>query len=177
MTKDQRADQYIKRIRLGKCADCGAKRERDRRNKVNCAKCAKRKTAAVRRLEGRRRVSKLCIECGRKAAGVRCEKCLANNRKRWTAWDSYYKRRAFQHYGNKCKCCGEREPKFLCFDHINGCGREHRKLFGGNRIAKWLCTHNFPKGFRLLCANCNLGRELNGGICPHKDVRKDHQWK
>ncbi len=30
-------------------------------------------------------------------------------------------------------------------------------------------AHDFPKGmFQVLCRNCNEGRALNGGICPHK---------
>ncbi len=28
--------------------------------------------------------------------------------------------------------------------------------------------NNFPPGFRVLCYNCNCGRNHNKGICPHK---------
>lgn len=38
----------------------------------------------------------------------------------------------------------------------------------GYDFYRWLRKHSYPKGnFRLLCFNCNCGRELNGGICPH----------
>lgn len=36
------------------------------------------------------------------------------------------------------------------------------------RLYRSLKRRGFPKDrFRLLCANCNLGRYLNGGVCPH----------
>src|SRR3990167_3944786 len=72
----------------------------------------------------------------------------------------------FDHYGNRCECCGETEPMFLTVDHINGGGREHNKLIGN--LYRWLVSNGFPKGFRLLCMNCNFGRERNGGVCPHR---------
>jgi hypothetical protein len=39
---------------------------------------------------------------------------------------------------------------------------------GINRFYK----NNFPRGYRILCYNCNCGRALNNGICPHKDFRE-----
>lgn len=33
---------------------------------------------------------------------------------------------------------------------------------------RWLKKQGFPKGdFRVMCFNCNLGRQRNGGECPH----------
>jgi hypothetical protein len=48
-------------------------------------------------------------------------------------------------------------------------GAQHRKEIGGRTrdLRLWLKRHNFPPGFRILCFNCNSGRHLNGGICPH----------
>ncbi len=74
----------------------------------------------------------------------------------------------FNHYGKECACCGERELKFLSIDHLNGNGAKHRKNIHGH-ITKWLVKNNFPKGFQTLCFNCNWGRYMNNGICPHKD--------
>lgn len=78
-------------------------------------------------------------------------------------------RMVYEAYGNKCSCCGESEPKFLSLDHVNGGGTQERKTKGGPvapyRIA---IQENFPATYRLLCYNCNQGRERNGGICPHK---------
>lgn len=78
-------------------------------------------------------------------------------------------------YGGKCACCGEVEPHFLTIDHINGGGTEHRKSIGGAGTAVMfdLQRRGWPKdGYRLLCYNCNCGRERNGGICPHEHARK-----
>ena len=68
-------------------------------------------------------------------------------------------------YGGKCACCGESEIKFLSIDHINGGGTKHRKEVGN--IPEWLIKNNFPKGFQVLCHNCNQAKGFYG-VCPHK---------
>lgn len=73
-------------------------------------------------------------------------------------------------YGGRCFCCGETEPMFLSIDHVNGGGLLHRKAAGmyGTNFYRWLKKNGFPKkGLRLACLNCNLGRQRNGGVCPH----------
>lgn len=72
---------------------------------------------------------------------------------------------AIEKYGGKCVCCGEKEPKFLSFDHINGGGSQHRKVIGG-KIIRWLKKNGYPEGFQILCHNCNLARGFYGQ-CPH----------
>lgn len=37
------------------------------------------------------------------------------------------KQKTFNHYGNKCKCCGETNHIFLSIDHINNDGADYRK--------------------------------------------------
>lgn len=74
----------------------------------------------------------------------------------------------FEHYGSSCACCGESEPKFLTVDHINPVGSKTRHATGQARMFRWLRLHGWPKGFRILCSNCNSGRYRNGGICPHQ---------
>lgn len=81
------------------------------------------------------------------------------------------KDRVFQYYGGyKCACCGETIKKFLTIDHINGGGTKHRKIMGGGGKFnyRWIIKNNFPKGFQVLCMNCNFGKGQNNGICPHK---------
>lgn len=74
-------------------------------------------------------------------------------------------------YGGKCVCCGESEVAFLELDHINGGGRAHRRELGSSSsktMYLWLQKRGWPReGFQLLCANCNQGRQRNGGTCPH----------
>lgn len=75
------------------------------------------------------------------------------------------------HYGGnppKCACCGETELDFLTIDHINNDGAKHRKQHGHNFLPNWLKKNDFPEGFRVLCYNCNCGRRINNGVCPHK---------
>ncbi len=58
---------------------------------------------------------------------------------------------------------------FLCVDHVNNDGAEHRKKTGssGSQICVWLVNEGFPDGFQILCYNCNFAKHLNGGTCPH----------
>lgn len=74
-------------------------------------------------------------------------------------------------YGGKCDCCGEAEPTFLELDHATDDGAAHRKEIGRGSHATYKVVKQagFPRDkFRLLCANCNQGRQRNGGICPHQ---------
>lgn len=74
-------------------------------------------------------------------------------------------------FGGACACCGETEPAFLSIDHINGRGDKKDRVsrFTGLKLYKWLADNGFPKdNLQLLCHNCNQGRQLNGGICPHQ---------
>ena len=62
------------------------------------------------------------------------------------------------HYGNCCNICGEEDYIVLTIDHINQDGASHRKKIGlnaGTTFYRWLIKNNFPKGYRLLCRNCN----------------------
>ena len=69
-----------------------------------------------------------------------------------------------------CMCCGEKEIKFLCIDHINGGGVKHRKQIKGGNIYLWLKKNNYPSGFRTLCHNCNSAFGFYGE-CPHNESK------
>jgi len=105
-----------------------------------------------------------------------CRKYQQNNRERFRQAKKKYNRKlkrvVLNYYGNKCICCGEQIIQFLTIDHINGNGCRHRKKLGvssGSDFYKWLIDNNFPGGFQILCFNCNCGKSVNGGICPHKE--------
>jgi hypothetical protein len=107
-------------------------------------------------MEQRRYCSAACRDAGRKShrsstyKGVRMQ--------------------ALQAYGGPtpaCTCCGEDVLQFLALDHINGGGHKQRKETGGGGFYTWLRRNNYPEGFRVLCHNCNFGRQINGGVCPH----------
>lgn len=82
------------------------------------------------------------------------------------------------HYGAVCKCCEEAEYRFLTIDHIDENGKEMRKIHGsGNSFYRWIIKNDFPNDLQVLCFNCNIGRSLNGGKCPHEErattIRKE----
>ena len=75
------------------------------------------------------------------------------------------------HYGGtppRCSCCGEKQWEFLCLDHIDGGGNKDRKSKGGGWMYyRWFEKNNFPKGFQVLCHNCNMAKGCYG-FCPHE---------
>lgn len=79
-------------------------------------------------------------------------------------------------YGGKCACCGESIPRFLTLDHVNSDGTAHRSSLKGNGAEyqlRDLRARGWPKdGYAIMCWNCNVGRKLNGGICPHITARQ-----
>ncbi len=114
------------------------------------------------------------------------EKSIANGRITTKAWYVKNKNRVNQikrerryglklqilaaYGGAKCVCCGETVISFLSIDHINGGGNQHRKKLGGGwNFYRWLIKNNYPTGYQVLCMNCNFGKRMNHGICPHKD--------
>ena len=76
-------------------------------------------------------------------------------------------------YGGICACCRETALQFLTIDHINGNGNEHRrelKMGGGKSFYYWLRRNGYPKGYQVLCMNCNWSRGVYG-FCPHEKAR------
>lgn len=87
----------------------------------------------------------------------------------------YFERKdkIFAAYGGYvCKCCGELEKSFLSVDHINNNAQQmirdglHKR--GSASFYNWLIKNNFPKGFQILCMNCQFGKKNNSGVCPHQ---------
>jgi hypothetical protein len=75
------------------------------------------------------------------------------------------KKNVVNHYSKgQMKCsCGFSDIRALSIDHINGNGAEERKnLFGknnrqsSNRFYRWLIKQNYPEGYQVLCANCQM---------------------
>lgn len=85
------------------------------------------------------------------------------------------KNEVFSHYSDgklKCNCCKEKHLDFLCIDHIWGGGNKHRREHNGMTgvgFWLWLKRNNYPKGFQVLCYNCNFAKgHTRNRICPHK---------
>jgi len=93
-----------------------------------------------------------------------------------SAWNDKVKGIVLSHYGGQCAICGETNPSFLCIDHINNDGAEHRKKVGGGlKFYRWLMRNNFPSGFQVLCWNHNWLKHLrcsNAGVCYTDSMNK-----
>jgi len=79
--------------------------------------------------------------------------------------------RVLARYGDRCKCCGEHRPEFLCIDHIHGGGKAHRSQFKNRQTYYCWLAERKRKGLRLLCCNCNFAISAYGK-CPHQIERK-----
>lgn len=100
---------------------------------------------------------------------------IAANRDRYNASKYRYRDRlkfeVLKHYGNGtvvCVECGFSDINALCLDHINNDGAAHRKQLGisgrnsgpGLRTYEALKMAGLPVGLQILCANCNMIKEL-----------------
>lgn len=97
------------------------------------------------------------------------EKVISYNRRWSISYRSRLREEMIVAYGGQCACCGEAEPRFLQLDHIHNDGHEDRrinktpaKLWASLKRAGWPRDRH-----QLLCANCNFGKLMNGGVCPH----------
>jgi hypothetical protein len=143
VVKSKQAQYRTERRSAGLCPGCGKRPPDEDRN--YCSSCRTIKTRNV--------------DLGRKDA---------DRRALWTK----RKLAAYAAYGGAaCACCGETEECFLSLDHVNDNGGQHRKEIGAANLYVWLERHHYPPGFRVLCMNCNMGRQRNGGVCPHEAKR------
>jgi len=78
-----------------------------------------------------------------------------------------------------CRCCGESNSAFLAIDHIAGRKKMDSEpelvklgysssLISGT-LQRWIIVNNFPKGFQILCHNCNIAKgHSKDNKCPHE---------
>jgi hypothetical protein len=121
---------------------------------------------------------KVCLRCRKKIeTGLKyCKECLIVFGERHKLFAGRLKLEVLKHYGNgQCECCGEGHEAFLTIDHVEGSGSRHRRTHtggkGGEAFYRWLKKNGFPKGYRVLCFNCNFAI-WRLGTCPHQ-VRRE----
>lgn len=147
----------------------------DGKHKI-CRRCKTKKPLSAFHLH------RYTVKSGDVRVGVQtnCKKCaneislehfVANREKKLkyqrelTAW---WRAVALAGYGGECKCCGEVEQDFLCIDHVNNDGAQHRKeITPGVSLYRLVIRLGFPERFRLLCFNCNNAKQQRG-TCPHQ---------
>lgn len=150
------------RIINGECVSC--REPFDREQGVHCTRCLNRQKELrlLRKSKGK------CRHCNNDALPGKsnCQHHLDLGK----LYRKNLKNEVFAQYnGYICTCCGETIEEFLAIDHINGGGTKHRAEVGsgGTNFYRWLKKNNYPKGYQVLCANCNWGRKICGE-CPHK---------
>ena len=120
----------------------------------------------------------------RKANSVTAAKHRETEKRRYVAYGRRNRMQlrdeVFEAYGGfVCACCGESGRHFLSLDHIfnNGAEEKRRGFRGGATLHRRLKQQGFPKGYQVLCYNCNCGKRVNGGICPHIEVLDEGDWQ
>jgi hypothetical protein len=103
----------------------------------------------------------------------RCKRCYGDRER------AKVKLEFLEAYGGKCACCGEDDPRFLSLDHVNNDGARHRETTPCHAIYRVARREGYPKDrYQILCYACNMGRQTNRGICPHKSaVTKEQAWQ
>ncbi len=85
-----------------------------------------------------------------------------------------YKRMVYDYYGAICACCGVTEQRFLSVDHVFNDGYKDKNKSGkkltGLNLYKKILKESCPKRYQILCMNCNHGKRMNNGVCPHKEI-------
>lgn len=137
-----------------------------------------------RKIWNDRELNNLCIYCGKNEPVVGkkgCKSCLEekvsktskfskNNREKINQYNLLNKHIVIEKYGGKCNCCGESQILFLTIDHINNDGSNDRsnKNYTTRSFYMKLKKEPIRDDIQVLCFNCNLGKSINGGVCPHK---------
>ena len=124
---------------------------------------------------------KSCYKCGTSenllenpVNGANSYGCRPCNAARMKTYYDAAKLKVFDYYGNVCNCCGEDELFFLTIDHVNNDGNlerwKHGRTIRGRSLYVKIANSGFPERYQLLCMNCNFGKRMNNGTCPHNDV-------
>ena len=64
----------------------------------------------------------------------------------------------------------------LSIDHLDGGGTAHRKIVGRN-IYYWLIKNAFPKGYQVLCMNCQWIKRVEKNECQWIKWVKNNEMK
>ena len=110
------------------------------------------------------------------------------NKAKKKEWGYTLKFGTFSHYSKKlsnadfpvCACCLYDDIRALNIDHIIPRSKlsASEKLIprAGQQLWNYLKLNNYPKGYQILCYNCNLMKKANVD-CPHKFDKVRKYWK
>lgn len=151
-----------------------------------CSKCSIEQSPSMyyRRTNGKLHTEcKSCYRARVKArrTGPDRERVLALDRVSVRKMRRRVRDKVFKAYGGyTCVCCGETEPLSLTLDHINNDGGEFRKKVLGKRTHagyhtyRWLLKNGCPPTVQVMCMNCQHGKLMNNGVCPHQGTCNDY---
>jgi hypothetical protein len=171
------------RYRCLNCGHEGVRAQRTVRGASSCGGACSRAAfeASVQRARATAaaRTHKACPGCmsllpvdrfdrrsGQLALRARCRDCERVRPSRRPPSRADYRALGIRAYGGACVCCGERDISFLQLDHVHNDGAEERRR---TKRSPWALARaqGYPPRYQLLCANCNMAKELYG-ICPHR---------
>lgn len=177
--------RYLARKESGLCTHCGKSPNNGTNYCDDCRRSANEKEIQKRFISESKGLCGICEKILADEGYKTCQKC----REKSIKW--YYsnggkegqkqkiikmKEIIFEYYGSKCACCGHDDKRFFTIDHVNNDGAEHRRRLTGSKrqgcglyTYKWIIQNNFPDTIQVLCANCNWGKRMNNGTCPHKN--------
>lgn len=142
--------KWVKCKAKKKSSDALRKRVWDSSKTIKCSKCSRELVLSPDNFYNSR--------------GTWCKPCFS-------LWHKEYHRKAKEEvvgwYGGKCSCCGEDNISFLTIDHVGSDGGKHRKSIGDQSMVQWVHKNGKKDYLQILCFNCNLGRSIDGGVCPH----------
>lgn len=122
----------------------------------------------------------LCCNCN--SAKTDSGACPHKLSRKTNEKNSNLKQEVFSQYAKplRCICCGVEGIDFLTVDHIIPKREMEKDLKmikigfranrGGRVLYGWLKTKKYPKGFQILCWNCNFAKG-NLGMCPHQMIK------
>lgn len=169
---------------LRQCKTCHQRKSPDEfylRNKRwparECKECVKAKLQTIRgTTDGRERKLAASRKYNKSEKNKRADlryylkkgRVLTNERRRLRH------ERVITKYGGMCVCCGETIRAFLHIDHVRNNGNVERRTIPMTKLYKFLDRSPARlSDYQILCANCNLGKHRNGGVCPHEDLMSE----
>ena len=108
---------------------------------------------------------------------VKNEQWRRRNLQKWSKMTSENHQRlrldTMKHYSPNlvCQKCGFGDIRALSFDHIKGGGNKQSKNTGRGsyNLCRWLKKKDYPKGYQILCMNCNF-------IKAHENMEYCHKY-
>lgn len=158
------------RIDKGFCRDCGIWPYL--KDKVVCSFCNIKRANGNKISKGNKAASGKCIMCSKPhlKGTTLCEICTERSVNNFRLARKRNKEFIIEHFGGKCKDCGEKDVRCLSLDHIDNDGNLDKISKTGKRqisptwyakLVKLIKSNQpLPRRLQLLCFNCHAKKDL-----------------